>query len=212
MLVSRQLRRQNFDRYPGIDTIGFRISVDGGPWVLIAPCSMTHNPYNTVIAISLNPFSGEPAFSGIGGSLRQYMPAFAVLADHKVVECDNQPCVSLDILSETQQAIFLKEHQDPFTNPKLDRLLTEMPARRFVVFGLPLDTSLRALVLGLIRRNRRVALVQDAVGYVNASAADHVLRQLGVKGCELLTTESFVRSTAARLLRDHYRRVRRSVA
>lgn len=156
--------------------------------------------------------NGHASMNGSGASLRQYMPAFALLADHKVVECDNQPCVALDILKDTQQAIFSKEHQDPFTNPKLDRLLTEMPAQRFVVFGLPLDTSLRSLVLGLLRRNRRVALVQDAVGYSNASTAEHVLRQLGVKGCELLTTQELVRSSAARVLRVRYLRERRSVA
>ena len=127
--------------------------------------------------------------------------AFTVLPHHTVVESDNSLSVSLDLLQRYQQAIFTKIHRDPFTNPKFDRLLTEMPARRFIVFGIPLETSLRILVLGLLRRKRKVTLLTDACGYWNRQEADMVLRQLEIKGCKLITAEEFLQSALLRMAR-----------
>lgn len=140
--------------------------------------------------------------------------AFTLLPHHTVVESDNSLAVSLDLLRQYQQAIFTKIHRDPFTNPKLDRLLTEMPARRFVVFGIPLETSLRILVLGLLRRKRNVALLADACGYWNRQEAEMVLRQLSVKGCKLIPTNEYLRSALLGMARKLGIRIRssRSVA
>ena len=140
--------------------------------------------------------------------------AFTLLPQYTVVESDNSLSVSLALLQQYQQAIFTKIHRDPFTNPKLDRMLTEMPARRFVAFGIPLETSLRILVLGLLRRKRRVTLLTDACGYWNRQEADMVLRQLGVKGCKLVTSTEYLRGALAPVARRLGIRIRpsRSVA
>ncbi len=140
--------------------------------------------------------------------------AFTLLPHYIVVESDNSLSVSLTLLQQYQQAIFTKIHRDPFTNPKLDRLLTEMPARRFIVFGIPLETSLRILVLGLLRRKRRVTLLTDACGYWNRQEADMVLRQLDVKGCKLTPANEYLRSALLGMARKLGIRIRssRSVA
>lgn len=114
-----------------------------------------------------------------------------------VVESDNRLCVPLDIFESFQQAILAKRHRDPFTNPKLDRLLTEVPARRFVIWGVALEASIRLIVLGLLLRGRSVAVVHDACGCWNQGEADMSLRQIAAKGCELLTTERFVHAALA---------------
>ncbi len=46
-----------------------RISVDGGPWQLIATEALEYNAYNTTIASSVghNPLDGQPAWAGLGG-------------------------------------------------------------------------------------------------------------------------------------------------
>lgn len=123
--------------------------------------------------------------------------SFSLLPDHVIVECDNCLCVALDMLQRTPQAVFRKYDRDPFSNPKLDRLLTEMPARRFVVFGCLLEHTLRLVVLGLLRRGRRVALLDDASGHLDGDEAGMALRQLGVKGCEILGTEDFLNASLA---------------
>jgi nicotinamidase-related amidase len=140
--------------------------------------------------------------------------AFTLLPHYTVINSDNSLCVPLDVLQRYQQAIFTKVHRDPFTNPKLDRLLTEMPARRFIVFGIPLETSIRILVLGLLRRKRRVTLLTDACGYWNRQEAEMVVRQIGVKGCKLMTTNEYLGSALPLMARRLKIRIRssRSVA
>jgi len=140
--------------------------------------------------------------------------AFTLLPHRIVVESDNSLAVPLDLLKRYQQAIFTKIHRDPFTNPKLDRLLTEMPVRRFVVFGIPLETSMRILVLGLLRRKRRVTLLADSCGYWNTQEAEMILRQLAVKGCEITTARDYLARGLLELVRQFGIRVRasRSVA
>lgn len=140
--------------------------------------------------------------------------AFSLLPDRSLVESDNCLSVSLDVIQRHQQTIFTKYHRDPYTNPKLDRLLTEMPAGRFVVFGMPLETSLRILVLGLIRRGRKVVVIEDACGHWDAEEARLVLRQLNVKGAELTTTERFIQNELGRVkgVAQARIRTRRSVA
>jgi len=136
--------------------------------------------------------------------------AFTLLPHRTIIESDNSLCVPLDVLQRYQQVIFTKVHRDPFTNPKLDRLLTEMPARRFIVFGIPLETSMRILVLGLLRRRRRVVLVTDACGYWSRREADMVARQLGVKGCVLSTANEYLSSALALIARRLKIRIRPS--
>ncbi len=126
------------------------------------------------------------------GTAGQEKIAYSVLPDHVLVESDNCLCVSLDLLKDHQQAILIKRHRDPFTNPKLDRLLTELPARRLVVFGVALETSIRLLVLGLLLRHRRATLVTDACGYWSHGEADMTLRQLAAKGCQMASTRQVV--------------------
>jgi len=121
-------------------------------------------------------------------------PAYGLVHHKTVIESDDRPCVPLDVFDHHQQVVLSKVHQDPFTNPKLDRLLTELPVSRFVVFGLPTETSIRILVLGLLRRNRSVALIEDACGFWSEAEAAMVMRQLHVKGCEILTADAYVRA------------------
>ncbi len=144
---------------------------------------------------------GLPRPNCVVGTPGQRKVTCSVLPDRVVIDSDNCLCVPLDLLERHQQAILTKQHTDPFTNPKLDRLLTEMPSRRFVVFGVSLETSLRLLVLGLLLRQRRVALVRDACGYWSAAEADMALRQLEAKGCELITTPQIVETAVSERLR-----------
>lgn len=157
---------------------------------------------------------GLPHPDCVIGTPGQRKLPFSLLPDRVLIDSDNCLCVSLDLLEQHQQAILTKQHRDPFTNPKFDRLLTEMPSRRFVVFGVSLETSIRLLVLGLMLRHRRVAVIQDACGWWDASEGSMSLRQLAAKGCELMTTQQLIESSLARYRRNGRTRVprRRSVA
>lgn len=132
------------------------------------------------------------------GSAGQAKVPCSLLPRRVVVESDNSLAVPLDLLEHYQQAILVKRHRDPFTNPKLDRLLTEMPAGRFMIFGVPLEASIRLLVLGLLLRGRKVGVISDACGFWNQGDAEMALRQLDAKGCVLQTTDEYIQSSLAR--------------
>lgn len=146
------------------------------------------------------------------GTRGQQKPSFTLMPHRAVIESDNCLSVPLDFLEHVQQAVLIKRHRDPFTNPKLDRLLTEMPARRFIVFGLPVESSLRLLVLGLLLRGRSVAVALDTCGWWNQNEADMAIRQVLAKGCEAITVESYIQAALARRKPASDPNKRRSVA
>lgn len=141
---------------------------------------------------------GLPIGECVLGTLGQAKVPCSLLPRRIVVESDNSLSVPLDLLERYQQAILVKRHRDPFTNPKLDRLLTEMPAGRFVIFGVPLEVSIRLLVLGLLLRGRKAAIVTDACGFWSEPDAQMAARQLEAKGCQLQNTDEYIQAAAAR--------------
>jgi nicotinamidase-related amidase len=142
---------------------------------------------------------GVPHPHCVLGTPGQRKITFSVLPDHVTIESDNVLCISLEILQQHQQAILIKQHRDPFTNPKLDRLLTEMPTQRFTVFGVAMEASIRLLVLGLLLRHRQATVIHDACGFWSPSEADMALRQLAAKGCEIRSTAEIIRERLAQL-------------
>jgi len=142
---------------------------------------------------------GVPHPHCVLGTPGQRKITFSVLPDHVTIESDNLLCISLEILQQHQQAILIKQHRDPFTNPKLDRLLTEVPTQHFTVFGVALEASIRLLVLGLLLRHRHATVIHDACGFWNPSEADMALRQLAAKGCEIRSTHEVIRERLTQL-------------
>jgi len=163
-------------------------------------------------AVSVN---GNGVFGANGRRVppEQRLLPFMRLHGTTVVESDNCLCMALDVFARHRHVVFTKMHRDPFTNPKFDRLMTEMRARRFILFGVPLESSIRLLALGLVRRERPVIVVHDACGFFDYDEASMVVRQLEVKGCRLVSTEELVRMLRRRRLGRRLRRgPRRSVA
>lgn len=135
----------------------------------------------------------------VEGTRGQEKISFSLLPDHVTIEPDNCLSVPLDVLDAHQQVIVAKGSRDPFANPKLDRLLTEMPAPRFVLFGVALEETIRQLALGLMLRHREIVVVVDACAYWDDREAAMVQRQLSAKGCAMLTTQQFLDGIANRL-------------
>ncbi len=148
----------------------------------------------------------------VAGTDGQAKLARTLLPCRTCIDSDNFLCISLSAFESSQQLIFTKTHRDPFTNPKLDRMLTELPGQRFVVFGAGLECSLRLLALGLLLRGRRITVVEDACGYWHTDEAQMTLRQFGAKGCELVTTRLLIDQSLAALRPLVMDRRRRSVA
>ena len=137
------------------------------------------------------PSNGFPRHC-VDGSWGQKKLPFTLLRERTVVEADNSYSIPLDALKCYRQIIFRKRSRDFLCNPKAERLLTEVCVGEFIVCGVGLEFGIKALVLGLIARNKRVAVIADACGYWNYADADLSLRQIEAKGAALVTVEELL--------------------
>lgn len=139
----------------------------------------------------------------IHGTWGQRKANFTMLPNRVVLDTDNAPGVGLDVLDRASQVIVVKRSRDPFDNPKLDRLLTELPKSDFILAGIGLEDTIRTLALGLLLRNRRVTIVADACGFWNQDQAEMVLRQLEAKHCRMVSALELTTPWIADRLRDN---------
>ncbi|MCK6455769.1 MAG: cysteine hydrolase [Phycisphaerae bacterium] len=117
---------------------------------------------------------------------------FTLLPRRILIDGDNTFDLPYDLFRRYRQVIFAKRTRDLLGNPKADRLLTEMPLRHVIVFGVTTEHCVKATVLALLARHRNVVVVQDACGYWNAPEAEISMRQMDAKGAILMTTEQIV--------------------
>lgn len=117
---------------------------------------------------------------------------FTLLPRRLMLASDNTLDVPVDVFNRCRQVILAKRSRDFLTNPKADRLATEMPADYFICFGVAAEICVKSVVLGLIARRRAVVLVSDALGHWNAAEAELSIRQMAAKGAVLVTTDQLV--------------------
>ena len=110
----------------------------------------------------------------------------------KAMDCTDLPS---GLVEQYQQVILHKRAFDPFSEPRFDRLLTELNANNFVVIGAPTEGAVKATTLGLLARGERVAVVTDAIGSLNSRLAKKALRQMKAKGARLVNTAALLNLT-----------------
>jgi nicotinamidase-related amidase len=136
--------------------------------------------------------------------------AFTLFDTHVRVESDNTLAVPIDLFRRHQQVIFRKRTNDFFLNPKADRFITNLPAAEYILTGLSLEGSVKAIALGLIARNKKVTVVIDATGFHDRSQAEMTSRLLQAKGVELIDVNTLLQRRLPRPWR-YPRRIRVSV-
>jgi len=72
---------------------------------------------------------------------------------------------------EYDQVIFCKRCIDPFEEPRVDRMLTELEADEFILIGSLLEGAIKATALGLLARRKNVRVLVDAAGSNNKRIA-----------------------------------------
>lgn len=128
----------------------------------------------------------------VEGTLGQSKLPFTLMPNRIYVAGDNTLSVSVDLFRQHQQVIFPLRSRDLFANPKADRFLTQLSADEFIVCGAIAEHEVKAVVLGLLIRNRSVTVVTDACGSWSQSELDLALRQISAKGAVLLTSEQLL--------------------
>ncbi len=145
-------------------------------------------------------FDGLPRHC-VDGTSGQNKLRFTNMRKRIVVEADNSFGLPYNIFSHYKQVIFRKRAPDFLSNPKADRLLTELSPRQYVLLGVGLENWIRSLALGLLARHKNVTIVADACGFWDPTYADLAVRQVQAKGVGVISTAELTEEPRCRVLR-----------
>ena len=115
---------------------------------------------------------------------------YTLLSDRVSFPADNSNFVPVDLIQKHKQVILHRRCIDPFDEPKIDRLLSEIQADEFILIGIGVEDAVQATVLGLLQRGKSVRIVVDALGSHNVREAKLALRKMKTKGAKLIATKS----------------------
>jgi nicotinamidase/pyrazinamidase len=157
-------------------------------YVVLASSADAHN-------IDDSEFSRWPTHCVEGSPGAELIPEARV---HNRLVIPNRPKFPLPKnIGDYRQIVLQKNTLDVFDNPHTDVLLTD-PGRRFVlpesnhefvVFGVVTEHCVRLTVEGLLRRERRVAIVTDAIRPLDPAQGTRVLNDLRSRGARVVTTD-----------------------
>jgi hypothetical protein len=103
---------------------------------------------------------------------------------------DGNTDLPIDVMRRCRQIILHKRCVDPFSEPRIERLLSEVHANEFVLIGASAEGAIEAVALGLLQRGRKVKVVVDAVGTHDRRQAALAFRKIAAKGAKLIETKS----------------------
>ncbi len=117
---------------------------------------------------------------------------------HTTFPADGNTDLPKDIFTRCKQVILNKRCEDPFSEPRADRLLTELRADEFIIIGGFAESAVLATALGLLQRGKNVVVLTDAVGSQNKEQAEIAFRKIVAKGGRLAETKSLAGSSCLR--------------
>jgi nicotinamidase-related amidase len=124
--------------------------------------------------------------------------AYTLRSNRRVFAADGNTDLPRDVMRTYEQVVFGKRCADPFNEPRIERFFSETNAEEFVVIGAGTEKSVKATVLGLLQRGKRVTVVIDATGIHDRNEADLAIRQMQAKGAQLIETKSLAGSSHLR--------------
>ena len=86
-----------------------------------------------------------------------------------------------------QQIVVEKQTLDVFDNPNVARLLEQLEAERYVVYGVVTEYCVRCAINGLLKTGKRVELVGDGIREIDPAAAERTLAEFAAAGGRLTT-------------------------
>jgi biuret amidohydrolase len=123
----------------------------------------------------------------IDGTEGQHKISYTLLNNRISFPADTWNALPGDLLKRHQQVILHKRCIDPFEEPSLERLLSEVRADEFILIGCYTEQAIETTALGLLQRGRRVVVVADAVGSCDEKMANLALRKIAAKGAEIVS-------------------------
>ena len=128
----------------------------------------------------------------IDGPERRTKIAYTLVSNRISFPADGMNYLPAGLLQAHKQIILHKRCIDPFDEPRLDRLLSEVQADEFILIGVSTEGAVKATALGLLQRGKNVRVVADAIGSHNQGEAELALRKMQIRGARLTATENLV--------------------
>ena len=125
----------------------------------------------------------------IDGTRGQTKVAYTLVRNRVSFPADGNTDLPRNMLRQYAQIILHKRCVDPFEEPRIDRLLSEMRANEFLIIGSTAEGAVKATALGLLQRGKNVTVITDAVGSHNKREAKLALRKVEAKGAKLIETK-----------------------
>jgi nicotinamidase-related amidase len=112
------------------------------------------------------------------------------LVDNRITfPADGSTDLPVDLLKRYHQIILHKRCTDPFDEPRIERLLTDLRANEFIIVGANAEDAVLATALGLLQRNKNVTVVVDAIGCQSRNEADLAIRKIQSKGAQIIESK-----------------------
>ena len=149
-----------------------------------------HEKIPIISTAEVYPNNGEDIVGHcIDGTDGQKKIRYTLLAKRVSFAADGNTDLPRDLLRRYSQIILHKRCIDPFDEPRIDRLLSEVRANEFILVGASLEGAIKATALGLLQRGKKVTVVIDAAGMHNNREAQLALRKIETKGAKLIETK-----------------------
>jgi nicotinamidase-related amidase len=125
----------------------------------------------------------------IDGTNGQRKISYTLMSNRASFPADDLNALPADLWCSHRQIILHKRCTDPFDEPRIERLLSEVWVDEFILLGAGTEDAVKATALGLLHRSRKVSVVIDALGSYNKKEAKLALRKMKTKGAKLVTAE-----------------------
>jgi nicotinamidase-related amidase len=144
---------------------------------VISTCQVNNNNGGSELGYCLDATEGQKKVS------------YTLLSKRVSFTADNSTDLPIDILRRYRQIVFYKRCVDPFAEPRIERLLTELKAEEFILIGAVAEEAVMATALGLLQRGKKVSVAMDAVGSRDNYEGKLAFRKMEAKGARLVETK-----------------------
>ncbi len=134
----------------------------------------------------------------IAGTIGQKKIRYTLLNNNITFPADGSTDLPCDLLNRYNQVILNKRCVDPFEEPRIERLLSDLRAEQFILIGATAEQAVVATALGLLQRGKKVTVVADALGFHDSRRAKLALRKMEAKGARLVETRKLVGASRLR--------------
>jgi nicotinamidase-related amidase len=124
----------------------------------------------------------------LDGTEGQRKISYTLLRDRISFPADGWNALPADLMRSHRQIILHKRCIDPFEEPRIERLFSELEANEFVLMGIDAENAVMATALGLLQRGKKVRVIVDALGSLNQGEAQLAVRKMAAKGAKLCQT------------------------